>query len=1824
MKKRISLILVVAMLLTLLVPLTVTTVSAETPVLITDQASFVSAIATNSVKDSDGKATGTFKLANDITISGEWDFTTAFRGELDGNGHTITFANGATVKGGLFQMVGANAYIHDLKIAQQGTVTWVLQTAPGCENACLGGVVGLSGAGAVNGVNSWGVESFVSSSANKVRFENITVTVNMDVTGSSVNASVGGIVGEIGIYTEITNCTFNGYISDATNRYNSGTKDSYCKDMVGATVRSAYGGMVGVGFRKAVMIISDCTNNGNITGYGQEGGILGTVNNAWDDLIKTVTIQRCINNGIITCRGTETKSNVGGIAGFVFLKDGSTATVSNCINFGKIQASGSARSAGIVGDLRRGAANAFQIIGCLQECSSFTGSQIAQANYGSGTVAFIDNYGLAGAGGSVYTLISDASGYEAVCTALNATYSDVYKMDTNYGTITLSWAHVHSFGAWIIDQAGSCVKADIKHRVCSTCSYVEEAVTPAPGHNFVSGTCSVCSTKEVAGGIYSQADLAAMDADGDYTLQNDITISGEWSYATPFTGSLDGQGYTITFAKGATVIGGLFKQLNQGATVKNLNIVAENGVTWKTVADAEGSGSPCVGGVAASAQAGYIDGVSKWGDVSFVTNPDNIITIQNVTVTANIAISGTVARSGKDENKVAAGGMVGELGIISLIKNCTFNGSISDENRTKADSGRLESGYGGMVGVAIRSGGPVQIVECINNGSITGYGQEGGILGYSRAWGEGGTGLDSLVIESCINNGSISCLGTGTNASVGGIAGYIYVRDGKTAIIRYCINTGTVTRVSGDARRGGILGDMRRGADNAVQFIGCLQESANVAGNQIATTSDGSGNPKYENVYAYTAVSGQATAAYDATTFASAFETLNAAYPGIYAMQSGKVTLAFVSVAVGSKINSQSDLAAMSADGDYTLEKDITISGTWDYSATFTGTFDGKGHTITIADGATIIGGLFEQLSSKAVIKDLNIVQAGSATYTPVTPGGSGGYCVGVLAASIEIPDDCNNVDKTANAENTVTIQNVTVTANITSITTKDNNKGYAVGGIVGEIGMITLIENCTFNGSITDVSRTKVDNNKYESGYAGIVGQLIRNGGTLTINQCINNGDITGYGAEGGILGHAREWSGGATAPLAVTIEQCINNGTIKSLGTDTKSNVGGIAGYVYVKDTSTAMIRNCINTGAIVKSGTAYGGGMVGCLRRGPETFSIIGCLQDSTENDGTQMATAQNGSGDLICENNYSVAGTSGSMYTRISNATEYAAAFTTLNAAYPGVFRTFNDKITLKFAVPEGAHEHSWGAWITDQAAGCTTTGSKHRTCSGCSETQVETIPAAGHNYVSGTCTECGKKEGFIYDQSDLAAMSATGSYTLANNITISGTWNYTTVFTGTFNGAGYTITFANGATIIGGLFQQLSSKATVKNLNIVQAGTATYTPIAPDGSGAWCVGVLVASIEVPDDCNNVDKTANADNIVTIRNVTVTANVTSITTKDNNKGYAVGGIAGEIGMITSIWDCTFNGSISDQNRSYVTMNAYESGYAGIVGVAIRNGGPLRIVNCTNNGSITGYGQEAGILGYSRAWGGGATGLNALVIEDCVNNGAITCLQTELGTAGNNKRATAGGIAGYIYAGTEKTAIIQNNVNYGNVTSAGGELAMSAGIVARVHKGLVVIMSNVNNGNISTAEGGLTDDIVVLVEGSSGFVVNENDGTTQAGSIAAIQGYQMTDVVGESRNIRFVASIGNDLTAAEKVGIEIRVYTGDEYKTAKGDTTGVYESVYADGKQVTAAELGAGYLYTAILNNVPTDLGTVRVLVRTYHVVSGVTHYSNYTLATLDLAD
>lgn len=60
--------------------------------------------------------------------------------------------------------------------------------------------------------------------------------------------------------------------------------------------------------------------------------------------------------------------------------------------------------------------------------------------------------------------------------------------------------------------------------------------------------------------------------------------------------------------------------------------------------------------------------------------------------------------------------------------------------------------------------------------------------------------------------------------------------------------------------------------------------------------------------------------------------------------------------------------------------------------------------------------------------------------------------------------------------------------------------------------------------------------------------------------------------------------------------------------------------------------------------------------------------------------------------------------------------------------------------------EWVQAHDIGEWTVDKEASCTENGEKSRKCSRCDYREVEVIPALGHNYVEGICSNCGKAEG----------------------------------------------------------------------------------------------------------------------------------------------------------------------------------------------------------------------------------------------------------------------------------------------------------------------------------------------------------------------------------------------------------------------------------------------------------------------------------------------
>ena len=279
------------------------------------------------------------------------------------------------------------------------------------------------------------------------------------------------------------------------------------------------------------------------------------------------------------------------------------------------------------------------------------------------------------------------------------------------------------------------------------------------------------------------------------------------------------------------------------------------------------------------------------------------------------------------------------------------------------------------------------------------------------------------------------------------------------------------------------------------------------------------------------------------------------------------------------------------------LTANISLAGVgsrWSGINGFTGTFDGRGHTITM-DGAPLFTTLGNEYSkATTVVSNLTItgkVQNDKAGYT----GGLANFVTGRTS-----------------------IRNIVMKVNVTS-------SSNSVGGLVGFLrlsGPEISIENCKNYGDVYATARSIGS----EMNVGGIVGSTFSNGcsAVITIQGCENYGTVTGdfadkYGkaSVGGIAGAPDDNAiitdclnagnvsaissvkvngynlcaagiAGTTHYQTQRIERCYNAGTI------TGSTAGGVVGT-----NSGATIDSCYNRGAVIVKGDVeyrYGGGIMG----------------------------------------------------------------------------------------------------------------------------------------------------------------------------------------------------------------------------------------------------------------------------------------------------------------------------------------------------------------------------------------------------------------------------------------------------------------------------------------------------------------------------------------------------------------------------------------------------------------------------------------------------
>ena len=314
----------------------------------------------------------------------------------------------------------------------------------------------------------------------------------------------------------------------------------------------------------------------------------------------------------------------------------------------------------------------------------------------------------------------------------------------------------------------------------------------------------ISSYKNAAGEVVLLDDIEVQN--GDWTPIGSATGVNYNSIVTPaiaFSGVFDGQGHTITgldfviSSNDVNVMG--FFGATKDAVIRNVNF---EDVTLKFNSSGISSGNITIGTVVAYALNTKIENVRAYAEFSG-------------------SATSTAARH------VAIGGIVGTMAATeadaSVVKDCTFDGKILNDVGSKYSNTNTAMAAGIVCAVEnVSTCKTVLISGCTNNAEINAK--------LHRVAGIISSGFHSRI-ENCTNNGNITvnwsanaAETTITGTRVGGIMAYCSATVATDALIKDCINNGTIVSSQDGSAVGGVVGLMRcfplDGARNTARVAG--------------------------------------------------------------------------------------------------------------------------------------------------------------------------------------------------------------------------------------------------------------------------------------------------------------------------------------------------------------------------------------------------------------------------------------------------------------------------------------------------------------------------------------------------------------------------------------------------------------------------------------------------------------------------------------------------------------------------------------------------------------------------------------------------------------------------------------------------------------------------------------------------------------------------------------------------------------------------------------------------------------------------------------------
>ena len=615
------------------------------------------------------------------------------------------------------------------------------------------------------------------------------------------------------------------------------------------------------------------------------------------------------------------------------------------------------------------------------------------------------------------------------------------------------------------------------------------------------------------------------------------------------------------------------------------------------------------------------------------------------------------------------------------------------------------------------------------------------------------------------------------------------------------------------------------------------------------------------------------------------------------------------------------DLQGMNGNlsGHYALGSNINAAATstWNSGAgftpvgnsttSFTGTFDGLGHTIsnlTLNQPSAMYVGLFGETGAAAVIRNVGVIGGSVA---------AGFYFAGGLVAY-----------------NGGTISNSYATGSVSA-------SDYA-GGLAGE--------------NVGSISNSHVGGLASASGQFGIGGLAGRNLGTISNSYAAgsvsggsyvgglvarNDGTISNSYATGSVSGTSEKYFGGLVAWNSGTISNSYATGSVSG-----NSYVGGLVGINVGGSVSNSYATGNVSQGEL---DAGYTGGLVG-WNSGTISNSYATGSVSGTQNVGGLLGILSSGS----LSDSYSTGKVSGSSYVgglvgrslgtttdsywnTQTSGQQTSAGGTGLTTAQMQVSSNFTGFV---FTTTAGAAGNNWVMVDTD--------GSLNNAGSAAGAT----FPMLASEY-STTITNA--------HQLQLMAMNTAASYSLGTNINASGTGNGTDVwgsagfvpignaatpFSGAFNGqgnaiSGLTINLPTGTDV--GLFAATGAAAVLQDVGLI-GGSVSGSHNVGDlvGANAGAVSDVYATGRVSGSGTSVGGLAgsNARTTGTISDSYATGSVSGSSYVGGLVGFNagtigdsyaagsvsgasdVGGLVGDPGKFASVsnsfWDVTTSGQTS----------------------------------------------------------------------------------------------------------------------------------------------------------------------------------------------------------------------------------------------------------------------------------------------------------------------